>query len=391
VDRGPGRRRSSARGPASTSGARLRKFANEDTQNDPLFSFQMMWGFSAAAATALVTRSTIRRIAAGTGTTTSICRSFGSSAVDSSSSNNNSNSRQHSTNSTSSGPPKNNSSIVLYQYSICPFCHRVRSVLDYAQLPYVVKEVNPLTKAEIKSYRDRHKQVPIALIDGTPVFGSDQIIQHLLLSSAANDYNNNDALKSLRLLDNSDDAAVAVESNDPWVDFAVKKLAVLLYPNMCRTIGDSFRAFAYVHNVEPAKSSFGLVQRMLIQSIGSVVRTKITKRVHVLCVCTGHSNQNGQPANTTTIIIDTSLSNCLLIGPYLYQPQKQQAMYIAASRVKSMSCIMLDPMLSSFRCTALTLFHHHFLMLLFPIQKQCKSTNNSTLQKSTILRMSVRP
>jgi glutaredoxin len=130
----------------------------------------MMWGFSAAAATALVTRSTIRRIAAGTGTTPYICRSFRNSVVGSSSSNNNSNSRQHSTNSTSSGPPKNNSSIVLYQYSICPFCHRVRSVLDYAQLPYVVKEVNPLTKAEIKPYRDRHKQVPIAEIDdGTPI------------------------------------------------------------------------------------------------------------------------------------------------------------------------------------------------------------------------------
>jgi glutaredoxin len=334
----------------------------------------MMWGFSAAAtATGLVTRSTIRRIAARNGTTTYACRSLGSTVAGSISSNNRNSSRQHSTSSTSSGPPKNNSSIVLYQYSICPFCHRVRSVLDYAQLPYVVKEVNPLTKAEIRPYRDRHKQVPIAEIDGTPVFGSDQIIQHLLLSSAANDTNNNDALKSLRLEldDNSDDTAAAtVESKDPWVDFAVKKLAVLLYPNMCRTVGDSFRAFAYVHHVEPAKSSFSPVQRILIQSIGSVVRTKIQK-TNTRCVRRIFESKMATLLTPPPSLSTLSLSNCpSMFGPYSYQPPNKQAMYIAASRVKSMSCIkMNEPMLRrSVVRRSLSLL---LLCFFFPIQKQC--------------------
>ena len=41
-------------------------------------------------------------------------------------------------------------SICLYQYAICPFCNKVKALLDYSGLPYDVVEVNPLTKAEIK-------------------------------------------------------------------------------------------------------------------------------------------------------------------------------------------------------------------------------------------------
>lgn len=43
-------------------------------------------------------------------------------------------------------------SIQLYQYAICPFCNRVKALLDYARIEYSTIEVNPLTKAEIKWY-----------------------------------------------------------------------------------------------------------------------------------------------------------------------------------------------------------------------------------------------
>ena len=88
--------------------------------------------------------------------------------------------------STASSTPSTNSSIPssidvqLYQYAICPFCNRVKALLDYAGVPYQTTEVNPLTKAEIKPWKDQHKQVPIATIDGAPVFESDYIIERLL-------------------------------------------------------------------------------------------------------------------------------------------------------------------------------------------------------------------
>jgi microsomal prostaglandin-E synthase 2 len=40
--------------------------------------------------------------------------------------------------------------ITLYQYSICPFCNIVKSVLSYADVKHDIVEVNPLTKSEIK-------------------------------------------------------------------------------------------------------------------------------------------------------------------------------------------------------------------------------------------------
>lgn len=148
---------------------------------------------------------------------------------------------------------RNPPSIVLFQYSICPFCNRVKSFLDYQNLPYSIIEVNPLTKNEIKPFKDQHKQVPIAQIDKSPVFGSDKIIKTLLKNKIGQ-----------HELQHED------ESEDLWVDFAVKKLAVLLYPNMCRSWADSYRAFEYVNQTP----TFNRMQRFMIQNIGSLVREK---------------------------------------------------------------------------------------------------------------------
>jgi hypothetical protein len=43
--------------------------------------------------------------------------------------------------------------IVLYQYAICPFCNITKALMSFAgDLNYTAIEVNPLTKAEIKSW-----------------------------------------------------------------------------------------------------------------------------------------------------------------------------------------------------------------------------------------------
>ena len=40
--------------------------------------------------------------------------------------------------------------VKLYQYEICPFCCKVKAYLDWKGIPYNTKDVNPLSKAEIK-------------------------------------------------------------------------------------------------------------------------------------------------------------------------------------------------------------------------------------------------
>ncbi len=65
--------------------------------------------------------------------------------------------------------------IILYQYKICPFCNRVKALLEYSNLPFKSVEVNPLTKSEISFSKD-HKKVPIAKINGEVVVDSANII-----------------------------------------------------------------------------------------------------------------------------------------------------------------------------------------------------------------------
>ena len=48
---------------------------------------------------------------------------------------------------------------ILYQYSTCPFCCKVRTFLDYYGLKYDIVEVNPFSRKEIKF--SEYRKVPI--------------------------------------------------------------------------------------------------------------------------------------------------------------------------------------------------------------------------------------
>ena len=67
---------------------------------------------------------------------------------------------------------------VIYQYQICPFCHRVKAYLDFLKIDYKIIEVNPLTKSEI-SFSPDLKKVPIAIMDGQTIHDSSNIIEHI--------------------------------------------------------------------------------------------------------------------------------------------------------------------------------------------------------------------
>jgi microsomal prostaglandin-E synthase 2 len=69
------------------------------------------------------------------------------------------------------------SEIVLYQYEVCPFCCKVKAVLDYYKLPYRVVEVDPLRKKEIRW--SKYRKVPILTIDGEQINDSSVIIDRL--------------------------------------------------------------------------------------------------------------------------------------------------------------------------------------------------------------------
>ena len=146
--------------------------------------------------------------------------------------------------------------ISLYQYATCPFCNRVKAVLDYKGLEYKTIEVNPLTKTEIKF--SGSKSVPVVQIDGNVICDSGDILEYIRGTSP-------------------DDSLWTADSQD-WMTWSEKKLAVLLYPNITRTFGESWKAFAYVDSVQ----SWTPMQRLSNRVLGPVamflVNSKIKKK-----------------------------------------------------------------------------------------------------------------
>ncbi len=135
---------------------------------------------------------------------------------------------------------------VIYQYQICPFCHRVKAYLDYLKLNYESIEVNPLTKSEIAFSKD-HKKVPIAEIDGKLMVDSGVIIRYITA-------NYGKALMPESFFKDS----------DRWLEWSDRKLAVMLYPNITRSFDESWECFGYANDVQ----QWSAVQKLLVRSAG---------------------------------------------------------------------------------------------------------------------------
>lgn len=162
--------------------------------------------------------------------------------------------------------------VTLYQYHICPFCHKTKALMGYAGIVPTVVEVNPLNKAELPKGTE-YKKVPIAVIDGTQVNGSDEIVKALLENSTVQE---TIMSKSASLNDWND----FLGDEESWATtFANDDLAALLYPNICSTLSDSFTAFGYVRDVE----SFSTIQKLSIRGIGSLAMYMAASRIKGTC------------------------------------------------------------------------------------------------------------
>mmetsp|Transcript_22547 Transcript_22547/g.28446 ORF Transcript_22547/g.28446 Transcript_22547/m.28446 type:complete len:316 (-) Transcript_22547:52-999(-) len=157
-------------------------------------------------------------------------------------------------------------SVTLYQYAICPFCNINKALLSYVNVGYDYVEVNPLSKAELKPWSGSYKKVPIAKIENGQVNGSTDINQALLKNDFVihqlekkwmNTTTNNESM--------SMEQFVSSEESVHWSQFAKDKLAPILYPNICRSLSESYQAFEYVRDVE----NFTGVQKIMIRGIGS--------------------------------------------------------------------------------------------------------------------------
>lgn len=151
-------------------------------------------------------------------------------------------------------------------------------MLSHAKLDYKVVEVNPLTKAELKEWSGKYRKVPIALIDGNQINGSEKIIETILTEPFAikmleerwanEKYRDDEGKMTIQQFQSSDNA-------QKWLRFAADDLAALLYPNICGSLTDSYNAFGYVRNVH----SFSSIQKISIQSLGALAMYAAAKKV----------------------------------------------------------------------------------------------------------------
>ena len=142
----------------------------------------------------------------------------------------------------------------VYQYAICPFCNKVKSLLDLYQVPYEAVDVNPLTKKEIKAWSGGYRKVPISM------FGDEQVNDSPVIATRIMD-----ELEAAGTIPKKDAARFRSPAALKWAEWSDKEFAVLLFPNITRNFDEAYEAFGYVHEVP----HFSLVDKWSNQFVGA--------------------------------------------------------------------------------------------------------------------------
>ncbi|MFN3200197.1 MAG: glutathione S-transferase family protein [Bradymonadia bacterium] len=152
----------------------------------------------------------------------------------------------------------------LYQFELCPYCHKVKAGLEVKGIPYRKIEVNPMGKKELPADlpEDAPKKVPVIKVGGELRYDSPVILRFL-----------EEAYPDTRSLTPTDEAAK--EKSDmveKWVDDEVcYALPTVIYG----TWGEAAKAA----QVTARTSNFGFFQNMTVRAGGSLIMHQISKRI----------------------------------------------------------------------------------------------------------------
>ncbi|TMW61488.1 hypothetical protein Poli38472_012679 [Pythium oligandrum] len=152
--------------------------------------------------------------------------------------------------------------VTLYQYEPCPYCCKVKAVLDYLRIPYHVVEVNPLTKKETQAFTD-YKKVPVVRIDDEVVVDSSAIIARL-----------RELAVERGVKDVTSEDGVSFDEEEKWRKWVDEKLILMTPPNIYRTVPEALEAFDYCLT----EGKFTPWERRLSKYSGAVIMYLIAKR-----------------------------------------------------------------------------------------------------------------
>ena len=148
----------------------------------------------------------------------------------------------------------------LYQYTACPFCGKVRTLLQYKGVDYDTIEVHPLKKKEIEFSAD-YRAVPI-YIDSQ----GKQV---------------NDSTPIMRWIDKEfperkvfGTTPVEIERDEKWLawsDRFVKGLPTVIYD----TFWNALKSFDYITKV----GNFSWFEKRMIKYSGALAMTLVAKKI----------------------------------------------------------------------------------------------------------------
>lgn len=148
----------------------------------------------------------------------------------------------------------------IYQYQACPFCFKVKALLDYKGVSYRVVEVNPLTKNEIDFSQD-YQKVPIFIdASGQQVNDSTVIMRHI-----EKKYPQRSVFET---------GKEEKEVEDYFLVWGDDVLAPALVPLVYQNFQSSWEAFSYISEV----SNFSPFVRGLVRLLGSFIMTLVAKK-----------------------------------------------------------------------------------------------------------------
>lgn len=145
-----------------------------------------------------------------------------------------------------------NKEITLYQYEACPFCSKVRSFMDYNDIPYHIIEVNPMKKKALEKISPEYKKVPVIQIGDQILHDSTEIINFFCQS------------KGIEL----------TQDDSQWRRWIAKDMLYLLSPNMYRTFSESIQAFDYITEI----SNFSTIEKLQVKYGGALIMYLVAKK-----------------------------------------------------------------------------------------------------------------
>ncbi|KAL5266660.1 hypothetical protein ACHWQZ_G003886 [Mnemiopsis leidyi] len=188
------------------------------------------------------------------------------------------------------------SRFVLYQYSNCPFCSKVRAYLHSCGEDFQIVEVNPITKKETKAISD-YKKVPLLVADGiqlkessvitsvldthfntgTPI--SEVVEWYPAVSTGIEDTNKGkeklEYPNKYRIMGYDENLHEKMLHEAKWRKWIDNHFVHLISPNVYRTWAEAVTAFDYF----TTNGNFSDFEKTYIRYVGAAAMYMIGKRL----------------------------------------------------------------------------------------------------------------